>query len=70
DRAIIHLSPRAIQSDRSTMVASRIQFEVQLWMEKTDRWVDVSADEHLVEEYASIVNEIQNRLRKLGYIFN
>ncbi len=70
DRAILNLSPRAIQSNRSTMVASRLQFELQMWIQKTDKWVAIPPDETLREEYANIVNDIQNRLRKRGYIFD
>lgn len=70
DRAILHLSPRAIQSDRTTQVSSRLQFDVQLWVAKTDKWIDISADDTLVEEYGAIVYEIQSRLRRRGYIFN
>jgi hypothetical protein len=71
DRVILHLSPRGIQSDRGqTLVASSLQFQMQMRLEGKDRWVDITPHPTYREEYTSIVHEVQTRLRKRGYVFD
>lgn len=70
DRAILHLSSRGVQSDRTTVVASTLEFEMEMKGSKKDKWIDVAPDPAFQEQYAAIVNELQNRLRHRGYQFN
>jgi hypothetical protein len=71
DRVALHLSPRGIQSDRSTtLVASALEFEMQSRFEGKDKWLDIKPSSAFQEQYAEIVSDIRNRLRKRGYIFN
>jgi hypothetical protein len=70
DRAILHLSPRGVESDRSTAVASTMEFEMEMKGVKKDTWVDITPDPGVQEQYAAIVQELQNRLRHRGYQFN
>jgi hypothetical protein len=70
DRAILHLSPRGIESDRSTSVASTLEFEMEMKGAKKDSWLDIAPDPAVQEHYAAVVHELQNRLRHRGYQFN
>jgi hypothetical protein len=71
DRAVLHLSPRGIQSDRSTTaVASTLEFEMQTKFEKKEKWVSVTPSQSFQEEYKTIVHALQTRLHSRGYIFN
>lgn len=70
DRAILHLSPRGVRADRSTAVASTLAFEMEMRSAKKDKWVEITPDPMLQEQYAAIVNELQNSLRHRGYQFN
>jgi len=70
DRAVLHFSPRGIQSDRSTtLVASRLEFELQKKDEKKDHWTTIAPSPDYEEQYAAITQDIQLRLRARGYIF-
>jgi hypothetical protein len=70
DRGVLHLSPRGAQSDRSTtLVASRLEFELQKRDEKKDQWNTITPSPDYEEQYAAITQDIQRRLRGLGYIF-
>jgi hypothetical protein len=70
DRALIHLSPRGYQGNREALVASRIQFEIQIQIDEDDKWQAFEADEVFRKEYMEIVDVIQTRLHSLGYQFN
>jgi hypothetical protein len=71
DRAILNLSPRGVQSaDRSTMVASTLEFEMEIKGTKKDSWIRLTPDPAFQEQYAAIVADLQNRLRHRGYQFN
>lgn len=70
NRAILHLSPRGIESDRSTSVASTLEFEMEMKGAKKDNWIDITLDPAVQEQYAAVVQELQNRLRHRGYQFN
>jgi hypothetical protein len=71
DRAILHLSPRGVQSaDRSTTVASTLEFEMEIKGTKKDSWVGITPDPAFQEQYAALVADLQNRLRHRGYQFN
>lgn len=70
DRAILHLSPRGVESDRSTSVASTLEFEMEMKGAKKDSWIKITPDPAVQEQYAAIVQELQNRLRHRGYQFN
>jgi hypothetical protein len=71
DRAILHLSPRGVQSaDRSTTVASTLEFEMEIKGAKKDSWSKLTPDPTFQEQYAAIVADLQNRLRHRGYQFN
>jgi hypothetical protein len=70
DRATLHLSPRGVESDRRTSVASTLEFEMEMKGAKKDAWFDVTPDPAVQEQYAAVVQELQNRLRHRGYQFN
>jgi hypothetical protein len=70
DRATLHLSPRGVESDRRTSVASTLEFEMEMKGTKKDSWLDITPDPAAQEQYAAIVQELQNRLRHRGYQFN
>lgn len=70
DRAVIHFTSKGYQGDRLSLVSSRIEFELQMRTEASDRWIPVTPDPRFEEQYLSIVDQIQNRLRRLGYRFN
>lgn len=70
DRAILHLSPRGTQADRATLVASTIDFEMEMKGAKKDSWVDITPDPASQELYTTIIKDLQNRLRHRGYQFN
>jgi hypothetical protein len=70
DRAILHLSPRGIDADRNTSVASTMEFEMEMRGVKKDSWVAITPDPGVQEQYAAIIQELQNRLRHRGYQFN
>jgi hypothetical protein len=71
DRAILHLAPRGGQSaDRSTTVASTLEFEMEIKGTKKDSWTKLTPDPAFQEQYAAIVADLQNRLRHRGYQFN
>lgn len=71
DRAILHLSPRGVQSaDRSTNVASTLEFEMEIKGAKKDSWIAITPDPIFQEQYAALVADLQNRLRHRGYQFN
>ncbi|MFQ5629811.1 MAG: hypothetical protein ACE5I1_13685 [bacterium] len=70
DRALIHLSPRGFQGNREAMVASKIQFEMQIQFEGDDKWNAFEPDASFQDEYGEIVDVIKTRLHRLGYQFN
>ena len=70
DRAVLHLSSRGAQSSRNTQVASSLEFVVQTKSADRKKWIDISPEPELEEQYKVIVYDIQNRLRRLGYQFN
>ncbi|MDZ7363011.1 MAG: hypothetical protein ONB46_20165 [candidate division KSB1 bacterium] len=71
DRAILHLSPRGVQSiDRSTSVASTLEFEMEIKGTKKDSWTRLTPAPIFQEQYVTIVADLQNRLRHRGYQFN
>ncbi len=70
DRAILHLSPRGAQSNRSSAVASTLEFEMEIKGAKKDSWVRMTPDPAFQEQYAALVADLQNRLRHRGYQFN
>lgn len=70
DRALVHLSSRGFQGNSESLVASRIQFEIQIQLNEDDRWAIFEADDTFQEEYSDIVDLIQTRLHGLGYQFN
>jgi hypothetical protein len=71
DRAILHLSPRGVQTaDRSTAVASTLEFEMEIKGAKKDSWIAITPDPAFQEQYAALVADLQNRLRHRGYQFN
>ncbi len=70
DRAIVHLSAKGYQGHRISLVSSRIEFEMQMRTEQSDKWVRITPEPQLEDQYHLIVNQIQSRLRRLGYRFN
>jgi hypothetical protein len=70
DRASLHLSRRGVESDRSTSVASNLEFEMEMKGTKKDQWLRITPDPAFQEQYASIVDDLKNRLRHRGYQFN
>jgi hypothetical protein len=70
DRAVLHLSPRGAQSSRNTQVASRLEFVVQTKSADRKKWIDITPEPGFKEQYQTLVYDIQNRLRRLGYQFN
>jgi hypothetical protein len=70
DRAVLHLSRRGTDSDRSTSVASTLEFEMEMKGTKKDNWNRITPEPAFQEQYAKLVSELQNRLRHRGYQFN
>ncbi|GEM_PF-4552545 len=70
DRASLQLSRRGVESDRSTSVASNLEFEMEMKGTKKDQWLRITPDPAFQEQYASIVEDLKNRLRHRGYQFN
>jgi len=70
DRAIIHFASKGYQGRQLSLVSSRIEFEMQMRTEDGDRWVRIIPEPEFTDQYYRIVDQIQNRLRRLGYRFN
>jgi hypothetical protein len=70
DRAVLHLARRGVESDRSTSVASTLEFEMEMKGTKKDQWLRIMPDPAFQEQYAAVVADFQNRLRHRGYQFN
>jgi hypothetical protein len=70
DRALLHLSRRGVDSDRTTSVASTLEFEMEMKGTKKGQWLRITPDPAFQEQYAALVNDFQNRLRHRGYQFN
>ncbi|MEK7727152.1 MAG: hypothetical protein AAB354_02000, partial [candidate division KSB1 bacterium] len=70
DRAVLHFAPRGMQSSSNTQVASRLEFLVQTKSADRKKWIDITPDPGFKEQYQTLVHDIQNRLRRLGYQFN
>ncbi len=70
DRALLHLSRRGIDSDRTTSVASTLEFEMEMKGTKKGQWLRITPDPAFQEQYAALVSDFQNRLRHRGYQFN
>ena len=70
DRATVHLSAKGYQGHRISLVSSRIEFEMEMRTEQSDKWVRITPEPRLEDQYHLIVGQIQNRLRRLGYRFN
>lgn len=71
DRAILHLSPRGKEpGSATTLVASTLEFEMQKIDTKKKKWIYVTPDVIYQSQYAAIVSDLRDRLRRRGYIFN
>ncbi len=68
DRAVIHLTARTVQGREK--VKSRITFELNMRASGDDKWTRITPGSEFENEYLQIVDQIQGRLRRLGYIFN
>lgn len=70
DRAVLHFSPRGVQASRNSQVASRLEVFVQTKSADRKKWIDITPEPGFKEQYQRLVDDIQNRLRRLGYQFN
>ena len=70
DRALIHFSAKGYQGRQLSLVSSKIEFEIQMRSSENDKWVPISPDPRFKDQYSHIVDQIQNRLYRLGYRFN
>ena len=70
DRAVLDLSRRGVESDRTTSVESTLEFEMEMKGAKKDQWLKIIPDPAFQEQYAAIAHDLQNRLRHRGYQFN
>ncbi len=67
DRALIHLSARGFQGRTESMVASKIEFEVQIQFDSN--WTSIYPDSTFIAEYLEIVDAIKTRIQHKGYKF-
>ena len=70
DRALIHFTAKGYQGRQLSLVSSKIEFEIQMRSSENDKWITISPDPRFKDQYSHIVDQIQNRLYRLGYRFN
>lgn len=67
DRALLHLSARGFQGRAESMVASKIEFELQIQYDS--KWTPLEPDSTFIAEYLDIVDDIKTRIQQKGYQF-
>ena len=68
DRAILRLSSRGFQGRDESLVASKVEFEMQIQV-GDGKWSRIDPFSALKQEYQEIVEDIRKRLHHKGYIF-